>query len=129
MKMECPISEKTLCELIRPYEERRAGVYRYLSDVNPYVEYDIVPLEDPFGPTITERHLQCLIVSEETAKGGQAVNNKRKEKVGHSCSGLMSEMLVLSLWLEPKSLYRNTLLHSVVTPQLYKIFILETATR
>lgn len=75
------IVEKTLCELIRPYEERRADVHSYLSDVNPYVDYNIVPLEDPFGPTITERHLQCLIVSEETAKGGHAVNQKRKENV------------------------------------------------
>jgi len=34
---------------------------------------------DPFGPTITDPNITALVLSEETRKGGQAVNEKRKE--------------------------------------------------
>ena len=34
---------------------------------------------DPFGPTITDPNVTALVLSEETRKGGQAVNEKRKE--------------------------------------------------
>ncbi len=34
---------------------------------------------DPFGPTITDSNVTALVLSEETRKGGQAVNEKRKE--------------------------------------------------
>lgn len=36
-------------------------------------------IQDPFGPTITEQEIDALIVSGETRKGGEAVNEKRKE--------------------------------------------------
>lgn len=34
---------------------------------------------DPFGPTITDPNVTALVLTEETRKGGQAVNEKRKE--------------------------------------------------
>ncbi len=34
---------------------------------------------EPYGPTITYEDIQALIVSEETIKGGEAVNKKRIE--------------------------------------------------
>jgi phosphopantetheine adenylyltransferase len=34
---------------------------------------------DPFGPTITDPNVTALVLSEETRKGGQAVNERRKE--------------------------------------------------
>ncbi|KAM0716929.1 hypothetical protein Q7P37_006781 [Cladosporium fusiforme] len=37
-------------------------------------------IQDPYGPTITEEDLGALIISAETRSGGQAVNDKRKEK-------------------------------------------------
>jgi phosphopantetheine adenylyltransferase len=56
-------------------------VQQFLEDVKPQLIYSIVPIQDPYGPSITEADLQCIVVSEETIKGGQAVNTKRAEKV------------------------------------------------
>lgn len=38
-----------------------------------------VKIQDPFGPTITQEHLDSLVVSAETRSGGKAVNDKRAE--------------------------------------------------
>ena len=37
-------------------------------------------IQDPFGPTITEERISCMILSAETRAGGKAVNDKRAEK-------------------------------------------------
>ncbi|NXU67578.1 COASY synthase, partial [Horornis vulcanius] len=71
--------DKVLPELIEPYELRAAKLREFLEDVKPSLCYDIVPLADPFGPSITDPDLQCLVVSEETRRGGEAVNRKRLE--------------------------------------------------
>ncbi|NXP04449.1 COASY synthase, partial [Thinocorus orbignyianus] len=71
--------DKVLAELIEPYEVRAAKLREFLQDVKPSLRYDIVPLADPYGPSVTDPHLQCLVVSEETRQGGEAVNKKRLE--------------------------------------------------
>ncbi|XP_009894127.1 PREDICTED: bifunctional coenzyme A synthase-like [Charadrius vociferus] len=71
--------DKVLAELIEPYEVRAAKLRQFLEDVNPSLRYDIVPLVDPYGPSVTDPDLQCLVVSEETRRGGEAVNKKRLE--------------------------------------------------
>lgn len=76
----CP-ADKVLAELIEPYEVRAAKLREFLEDVNPSLRYDIVPLVDPYGPSVTDPDLQCLVVSEETRRGGEAVNKKRVENV------------------------------------------------
>jgi phosphopantetheine adenylyltransferase len=37
-------------------------------------------LEDPFGPPIIDPTFDCIIVSDETIKGGEKINQIRKEK-------------------------------------------------
>lgn len=39
-----------------------------------------VRIQDAFGPTITQEHLDSLVVSAETRSGGRAVNDKRTER-------------------------------------------------
>lgn len=82
-------ADKVLRELIEPYELRVAKLREFLADVQPSVLYDIVPLGDPYGPAITDPELRCIVVSEETRKGGEAVNKKRIENVtgGSETSG------------------------------------------
>ncbi|NXI62019.1 COASY synthase, partial [Anseranas semipalmata] len=71
--------DKVLKELIEPYELRAAKLREFLVDVKPSVLYDIVPLADPYGPSVTDPELCCIVVSEETRRGGEAVNKKRLE--------------------------------------------------
>ncbi|KAM9215034.1 bifunctional coenzyme A synthase [Leptosomus discolor] len=73
------LRHKVLPELIEPYELRAAKLREFLEDVKPSLRYDIVPLVDPYGPSVTDPDLQCLVVSEETRRGGEAVNKKRLE--------------------------------------------------
>ncbi|KAM9254963.1 bifunctional coenzyme A synthase [Cariama cristata] len=73
------LRHKVLTELIEPYELRAAKLREFLEDVKPSLCYDIVPLVDPYGPSVTDPDLQCLVVSEETRRGGEAVNKKRLE--------------------------------------------------
>ena len=48
--------------------------------VAPSVTIECVEIQDPFGPTITDKSVTALVVSGETRSGGQAVNEKRLEK-------------------------------------------------
>ncbi|NP_001086140.1 Coenzyme A synthase L homeolog precursor [Xenopus laevis] len=73
------LDNKTLKELIEPYEQRVEKLSQFLVDVKPSLLYDIVPISDPYGPSITDPDLKCIVVSEETQKGGLSVNRKRQE--------------------------------------------------
>ena len=77
------ISGKKLCELIQPVETRIADVRHFIQDVKPHILFDdsVVPITDPFGPSIVVPDMGGIVVSEETRKGGDAVNQRRKEKV------------------------------------------------
>ncbi len=72
---------KTLCELMLPTEERIKTVLEYLQDTKPTIEYAVVPITDAFGPSIVDPDMQCIVVSQETLRGGNAVNKRRLEKV------------------------------------------------
>lgn len=68
-------------ELIEPYSRRVQKLQEFLNDVKPSLQYEIVPLSDPFGPSVSDAELECIVVSEETRRGGEAVNRKRVENV------------------------------------------------
>ncbi|XP_074835250.1 bifunctional coenzyme A synthase isoform X2 [Carettochelys insculpta] len=73
------LENKMLKELIQPYGQRVEKLCEFLVDVKPSLHYDIVPLVDPCGPSVTDPDLECIVVSEETRKGGVTVNKKRLE--------------------------------------------------
>lgn len=73
-------SKKTLKELVQRYEERMKSVDRFLRRCQPDVERKLPAIDDPFGPSIVDEALECIIVSEETLSGGKAVNEKREAK-------------------------------------------------
>uniref|UniRef100_A0A914YYM3 Cytidyltransferase-like domain-containing protein n=1 Tax=Panagrolaimus superbus TaxID=310955 RepID=A0A914YYM3_9BILA len=72
--------KKTLYELIEPLDRRIDVVEEFLKDITDGVTVDVQEIQDPFGPAIVIKDLDCIIVSQETVKGGQAVNQKRKER-------------------------------------------------
>lgn len=73
------LKKKVLSELIQPYSLRVRKLQEFLQDVKPSLQIEITPLDDPFGPSIIDPRLECIVVSEETRRGGDAVNRKRVE--------------------------------------------------
>ena len=66
--------------VIDSYENRRRDVENYLKVRGFYERSKIVPLNDPFGPTIDNDYLEGIVVSEETEVTAEAINRMRAEK-------------------------------------------------
>jgi len=77
----CICTDKVLCELMQPIGDRLNSVQQFTSDIKPSLQYNIVPITDPYGPAITDPQLQCIVVSSETVRGAQCINVKRAEQV------------------------------------------------
>ncbi|XP_017860875.1 PREDICTED: bifunctional coenzyme A synthase [Drosophila arizonae] len=71
---------KILPELILPVEQRIAELREFLLDIDNTLQYDIVPIDDPFGPTQHDPDMDLIVVSAETLRGGQKVNEIRAAK-------------------------------------------------
>lgn len=70
---------KIMWELMEPVSKRIANVQKYLSDVCPELKYNVKPIQDPMGPTKSDPTMELIVVSAETLRGGEKVNEKRKE--------------------------------------------------
>eukprot|EP01080_Neovahlkampfia_damariscottae_P006714 gene6714-10879_t len=68
-------------ELIQSLKERMENANNAYLDIRPELKgvYN-VELKDPFGPPIVDETFDCIIVSEETRKGGDKINEIRSEK-------------------------------------------------
>ena len=53
----------------------------FLRDVKPSLKLEVVPITDMYGPTAWDDELEGLVVSHETANGGEAVNKERERRV------------------------------------------------
>jgi hypothetical protein len=57
---ELMLKRKKLAELIEPIEERSEILRKFLATVAPYLQVNIVPIDDPYGPSITEPDYQVF---------------------------------------------------------------------
>ncbi|EPY88170.1 bifunctional coenzyme A synthase [Camelus ferus] len=73
------LKSKVLPELLQPYSERVERLSEFLVDIKPSLAFDFIPLLDPYGPAGSDPSLEFLVVSEETYRGGMAVNRFRLE--------------------------------------------------
>lgn len=74
------LKTKRLPELILPVEQRIEDLKKFLSEIDSTLEYDVVPISDPFGPTQTDPNMDMIVVSAETLRGGHKVNELRAAK-------------------------------------------------
>ncbi|CAG9535552.1 unnamed protein product [Cercopithifilaria johnstoni] len=74
------IKKKVLWELMEPFEKRAKAVQEFVEDISCSVRCEVHPIMDPYGPSIVDPDLKAIIVSNETEKGGHAVNDRRKER-------------------------------------------------
>jgi len=61
------------------YEERLRELKTFLNDLSVSGRVEIVPLNDPFGTTLTASCIEALVVSEETKPIALKINEKRRE--------------------------------------------------
>eukprot|EP00741_Cyanophora_paradoxa_P005949 tig00000950_g5767.t1 len=74
------LSKKKHKTLIEPVELRMARVRAFLRSSKPHIEIEMIRLEEPYGPTTVSAELECLVVSQETEAGGEAINRTRGER-------------------------------------------------
>ena len=71
--------DKEFAHLIEPYDVRKQNIFNYIKTLNS--EYPdqctIIPLNDPFGPAITNPDIQIHVSSEETYKVAMKINELR----------------------------------------------------
>jgi cytidyltransferase-like protein len=62
-----------------PYETRLKELHAFLKKAGLSDKAEIIPLNDPYGNTLTDRCIEALVVSEETEKVAIRINQKRGE--------------------------------------------------
>jgi len=62
------------------YEKRCRDVVNFLHERGYYERAKIVPLNDPFGPTIDSNDIEGIIVSEETEPTAEVINQMRVDR-------------------------------------------------
>jgi pantetheine-phosphate adenylyltransferase len=76
-------SDEFVSKMAKPHEtasynERRMELESYLKELGWFERAEIVPLNDPFGLTISGKGLEALVVSKETQKKAEEINEKRQ---------------------------------------------------
>lgn len=66
---------------MQPLSQRIINVQRFIESIKPSLQHKVVPIQDPFGPSTVDERLQAIVVSQETQRGGQMVNDERAKKV------------------------------------------------
>ena len=70
---------KAHAELIQPLETRAQVLVSLVGHLCPAVSVRWVPLYEPYGPTIKSNAYDALILSQETLRGGERINQVREE--------------------------------------------------
>lgn len=67
------LTKKAFAPELEPLAVRLSRTERFCRRFRPGLqEYDVVPIDDVYGPTATEADIQALVLSRETVAGGQA---------------------------------------------------------
>ncbi|MHA1721001.1 MAG: pantetheine-phosphate adenylyltransferase [Promethearchaeota archaeon] len=76
------LENKILKEKIQSYSQREKNLKRFIKNEIGVSEefYSIIPLNDPFGPAITDKNLQAHVSSMETYKIAIKINEIRIQK-------------------------------------------------
>jgi cytidyltransferase-like protein len=60
-----------------PYDERLRELKNFLNNLGVADRAEIIPLDNPFGPTVTDKCIEAVVVSEETKATANKINEQR----------------------------------------------------
>lgn len=74
------LKDKQLAVVIQSFEERLKVLKEYLRGKNFWLRAVVVPLKDKFGPTLEKNDFEAIVVSQQTLKGAEEINQERKKR-------------------------------------------------
>ncbi len=74
------LKNKAHAEYLQPYEERLQNITQFVSTFTNPDRLSFVPLSDPFGPAITSKEIEVLVISAETLPNAEKINQIRAER-------------------------------------------------
>jgi phosphopantetheine adenylyltransferase len=89
------IQKKKFYQKMQPLNQRISKVHHFLEKIKKGLVYEIAPIQDAYGPTRTDAHIQALIGSTETQAGCEAVNDMRKTQALPSLDIFLIRPLIL----------------------------------
>ena len=72
--------EKNGKTITNNFEQRFKNLEKAIHEKFPDCSFEIVKLDDDFGPAVIEGDVGALVVSDETSKKGDILNTLRKER-------------------------------------------------
>lgn len=63
-----------------PYEVRLRELQDFMKKSKINAKTEIIPLNDPYGNTLTDKCIEALVVSEETEKTALKINQERNQR-------------------------------------------------
>ncbi len=66
------LEKKSNREVLESIDTRMERVTAFLNLFKPGLEYDVVPIQDVYGPTAWDPDIQALVVSKETMSGANS---------------------------------------------------------
>jgi len=70
------LKSKAHAEYLEAFDVRSSHLNAFLLDLDRTLQYQVVALKDVYGPTASDREISALVVSRESAAGGQASKPK-----------------------------------------------------
>ena len=64
---------------VSPYREREKELKTYLKSKG-FASFTILPIQDPYGPTLSIPNIDVIVVSQETRQRAKEINDIRRKK-------------------------------------------------
>jgi pantetheine-phosphate adenylyltransferase len=75
------VKNKIFSNLIESFDLRKKSIIKYFKKIkNDEVNLEIVPIQDPYGPSIVDKSLTDIVVTEETLPRAVEINMIRLKK-------------------------------------------------
>lgn len=65
-------------KMVLPFKQRKRVLKSYLDKIN--LCYKIVKIDDIYGPSITDKSLEAILLTEDTLENGKRINRIRKKR-------------------------------------------------